>query len=97
MRLVCMLTACMLLMNTAGYAVAADDTAFEVEEPLDQCFSLKENCSKELVDSGSNETFHGGSDQLGADKTEPPVSVDREGMKPLTTAQIKLEWQVQTW
>jgi len=77
-----MLTACMLLMNTAGYAVAADDTAFEVEvesgESLDQCSSLNESYSKDMADNDSEDTLHGGANQLSADNTEPPVSVNRE-------------------
>ncbi|MDI9617605.1 pseudomurein-binding repeat-containing protein [Methanothermobacter sp.] len=87
MRLVCMLTACMLLMNTAGYAVAADDTALEVEmesgQSLDQCSSLNESYSEDMVDSDG--TLYSGADQLSADNTEPPVSVDREAYTPNTT------------
>ncbi|MFB2623861.1 pseudomurein-binding repeat-containing protein [Methanothermobacter marburgensis] len=86
MRLVCMLTACMLLMNTAGYAVAADDTA-EVEmesgESLDQCSSLNESYSEDMADSDG--TLPSGADHLSADNTEPPVSVDREVDTPNNT------------
>ncbi|ADL58402.1 pseudomurein-binding protein [Methanothermobacter marburgensis] len=89
MRLVCMLTACMLLMNTAGYAVAADDTAFEseveCEKSLDQCSSLNESYSEDMVDSDSDGTLPSGADHLSADNTEPPVSVDREAYTPNTT------------
>ncbi|MDI9615489.1 pseudomurein-binding repeat-containing protein [Methanothermobacter sp.] len=87
MRLVCMLTACILLMNTAGYAVAADDTAFEsevgCEKSPDQCSSLNESYSEDMVDSDG--TLPSGADQLSADNTEPPVSVDREVDTPNNT------------
>ncbi|WP_321211885.1 pseudomurein-binding repeat-containing protein [Methanothermobacter sp. DP] len=90
MRLVCMLTACILLMNTAGYAVAADDTAFEIEvesgESLDQCSSLNESYSEDMADSDG--TLPSGADHLSADNTEPPVSVDREVDTPNTTKPV---------